>query len=193
MKTYRILFLITYLLALGGLIQAQEVKPAPDLKQKTKTFQNNRRFSVDYDKFKDSTHVSVGPFNIGSDSEYVFSNARLGMQADFFFSGQVLNDFVQDIYLVFHSGGRKLRFSDHRDLFAIVDGQRMELGQGERSSDVLRGGSVSETLIFKVPTDTFNKIANAKAVEMKVGPTELKLKDEHLIAFRDLLSLMKEE
>jgi hypothetical protein len=44
-----------------------------------------------------------------------------------------------------------------------------------------------------LPIDTFRKIANAKAVELKVGSVESKLKDEHLLAFRDLLSLAKPE
>jgi hypothetical protein len=192
MKFSRVIFSLALIFAFGGLMLAQDTKPSSDLKQKIKTFKNNRRFSVRYDKFKNSTHVSVGPFNIGGDKAYIFSGAMLGMGADFFFQGQTLKEGVEEIYLVFDSRSKDWRFLDGRDLYAIVDGERMELGKGERSSDVRRG-SVSELIIYKLPIDTFSKIANAKAVELKVGSIELKLKDEHLIAFKDLLSLTKVE
>jgi len=65
----------------------------------------------------------------------------------------------------------------------------MELGEGDRDSDVRRLGSVSELLIYRLPADAFYQIATAHNVELKLGNLKLTLKDEHLEAFRDLYSL----
>jgi hypothetical protein len=117
------------------------------------------------------------------------------MDAEFSFGGQIVQEDVSVVLLVFSSysafRGAGWTFVDHRDLYGIIDGKRMELGEGAWKSHV--GNLSSEELIFTLPIATLRKIAEAKTVELKVGVVELKLKEEHLIAFRDLLSLTKRE
>jgi hypothetical protein len=83
-----------------------------------------------------------------------------------------------------------------RTLYAIIDGERQELGIGIREVQDERGfvaamGGVrkSERLSFPMERDVFARIAKAKIVEMKIAQFEFKLKDEHRQAFRDLMSL----
>ena len=182
MKPWRLILILTCTIMIGGLSFGQETKPSTDLKQKIKTFKNSKRFAVDYDKFKDETHVHVGPF----------FTMPLGMSAHFFFKGQTVQEDIDKIYLTFHSYSSDWRFLNDRTLYAIIDGERTELRDADRSSDISLG-SVSETLIYTLPTDTFRKIAEAKTIQLRVGSVEVKVKDEHQIAFKDLLTLTKRE
>lgn len=190
MNLWRMVLCITCIMIFSGLTIAQNTKPSTDLKQRIKTFKNRGRFSVSYDKFKDITDVSVGPFAISP-----VRSSVVAMDADFFFGGQTLQEDVTAIHLVFTSYSAyrtgEWTFGEHRELYAIIDGERMELGEGSWKSHI--GGLSSESIIFTLPIATFRKIAEAKLVELKVGSVELKLKDEHLIAFKDLLSLTKRE
>ena len=202
MKLWCMILCIACTVILSGLTIAQETKSPPNLKARIKLFKNTKRFSVSYDKFKDITEVSIGPFAVSP-----VKGSVLGMYADFSFSGQTVREDVSTIRLTFSSfeaarGGR-WTFADHRNLYGIIDGERLELGEGawtphsdrEHHSIIFAaaGSPSEEELIFTWPIATFRKIAEAKVVELKVGATEIKIKDEHFIAFKDLLSLTKRE
>lgn len=161
--------------------------PAPqDLESKIKTFRNSKRFSVKYDKFRDDTHVSVGPFFVGGTKAYVWRGLKLEMSAHIFLDRQP----VKYVYLRFASHTRDWTFLKNSEMLALVDGERMQFGEGERDSDIRRGG-VSESLVYSIPLEQFAKIGQATNAELKIGTVELALKDEHKEAFRDLLSLAR--
>jgi len=94
---------------------------------------------------------------------------------------------------------------ESRELYAIIDGERVRFGIGERESDIPTGFAaglatlgtgrvmVHERLMYKLSREDFSKLANSKSVELKVGNYEFKLKDEHQQAFRDLMSLAAPE
>lgn len=155
-----------------------------DLKERIKTFRNNGRFSVTYNKFQDYTRVMVGPFFVGGSTAHFMSGFQLEMSASFIKEGKPINE----IYLLFRARGKDWTFLKSRDLYALVDGERMSFGEGDWDSDVSRRGT-SELIIFTVPIEAFAKIGKAQSVELKAGRVELTLKDEHKEAFRDLLSL----
>lgn len=157
-----------------------------DLDQRIKTFRNSGRFSVKYNRFEDYTNVSVGPFFVGGTSSYVTRGFQLEMSASFIKDGKPINT----VYLIFRSKSKEWTFLKSRELYALVDGERMSLGEGDRDSDI-RFGSVSELMIFPIPLEAFTKVAKAQSAELKIGRIELTLKDEHKEAFRDLLSLSK--
>jgi hypothetical protein len=157
---------------------------APMVKRDPSTFRNKSRFSTQYDKFKDETHVSVGPFFVGGN---VWSGFQLEMSPHFFSKGHITGQ-PTVFYLAFRSSSKDWTFLHSRDLYAIVDGERLELGEGDHDSDIRLGG-VREWLIYRLSPDVFYKMGTAHHVELKVGNLELTLKDEHLEAFRDLYSL----
>jgi hypothetical protein len=72
----------------------------------------------------------------------------------------------------------------------VADGQRYDLGPGQSKDYEIRRHRVSELMVYKIPLDTFTSIANAKSAELQIGQKEISLKDEHLEAFRDLISLI---
>lgn len=169
---------LMFLLLLASPLHAQGIK------QKIKTFRNSKRFIVKYDKFKNRTWVSVwfatgSKFGGALSGEVSFQGEEPEGKADYFFA--------------LASYSRSWRFLDEsdRELYAIIDGERMRLGIGDRDSSIMPGASVREDITFKLDAETFAKIANSKSVELKVGLIEFKLKDEHQEAFRDLISLTK--
>jgi hypothetical protein len=79
---------------------------------------------------------------------------------------------------------------DERELFVVADGQRLRLGRmalatqnvaSDRGIDVMK-----EVLEVSVPYQTFNTIALAQTVEIKVGKTVFALQEKNLDALRDL-------
>jgi len=84
---------------------------------------------------------------------------------------------------------------DERDLAVVADGEQFKLGtmalvkHGVNSTqliDVMR-----EVLDVSVPYQTFNKIARAQTVEMKVGKTMFELQEKNIAALRDLNNRVK--
>jgi hypothetical protein len=174
-----------YLISCGLLVLALCVYPCAqgqtnELQQRIKTFRNNKRFEVKYDRFKDETHVSVGPFYP--------DHKAVGMEAHFFFKGKEPGEPIKDVYFILRAYGRDWRLLNSRTLYGIINGARIEFGEGQRHSNI-QLGSVSETLTFIMPMESFAKIASAKSAELKISSIEFALNDEHFAAFRDFLSL----
>lgn len=173
-----------------SLLMASSLLAQDTIKSKVKTFRNGKRFTVNYDKFKDRTWVSVW---------FATGDTRRGglLRGQITFEGEVPTGKVTYFFIVesYSANWRYLDESD-RELYAIIDGERFRFGTGERDGNVSTGRytrsvSVHEQISFRLDEDTFTKLANGKSVELKIGPIEFKLKDEHQEAFRDLISLAK--
>lgn len=174
-------FILTSVCAAGCL--AQSVKPEPSkIKLKHKS-----RISMDYDKFKDETTVTVGPYFLSSGLDLVMTNSQFEILGMFIFTGQKLAAPIDVLTIAFISSSKDWQFLNDQDLYVLVDGERLNLGKARRNSNV-KLGRVKEMLAVDVGFDVFSSIANGTKVEMKLGPKELKLKDEHLEGFRDLAS-----
>lgn len=182
MKVASLLLLLTLVCPLVMAAQSPGVT-TEQLKERTKTFRNNKRFSVEYDRFKNLTHISVGPFRV---EDGLVSG--LSVEAWFTFKGTTRPAETTTVYLTVSRYGSGWAFLDDRRLLAIIDGQRLDFGEGDRESSVRRGG-VSEALYYDMPFERFEQVANAKSVEMRIASKEFTLKDEHREAFRDLISL----
>lgn len=159
-----------------------------DLKTRTKTFRNSKRFSVEYDKFKDQTLAHVGPFAISS------KGGMVGLYARFLFKGSRVKEPVDTFYLGIVRYGRRWQFLHTDKVYLLIDGERFAI-DAARGSRI--GGSraylTEEWLTVPVDAATFQKLASGKIAELKAGNIEAALKDEHLEAFRDLISLTRSE
>lgn len=188
----RRVFLSALVLAslLAGAAPCRAQQPA--LRERTKKFKNSRRWDVRYDKFDDVTTVRVGPFFVSA--ELLNPNNNLQLYTGFSFAGSGEPKTVEEFQLLFVSNSDdRWNYLDDSTLKAIVDGERVSLGEATRKSDVGRRlfGEINlkESLLLRVPRATFERLARAERVEMRLGRKEIKIKDEHLQAFRDLLSL----
>lgn len=153
--------------------------PAPQdaaLKAKIKTFRNYKKFSVEYDRFKDRTSIDVGQFWVQG----------LKMSLTLSFKGQDPREPVSQVFFFFR--GPRARVYD--SAFMIIDGARFELSDvNQVSRGVISGTQPSAMLTMQ--WDLFQRLANSKTAEMQIGTVEIKFEDEHLQAFRDLISLVK--
>jgi hypothetical protein len=79
---------------------------------------------------------------------------------------------------------------DQRELIIVADGETLKLGKmglvkqdldTDRLLDVMK-----EVLEVSIPYQTFNKIAHAEIVEIKVGNTMFELREKNMAALRDL-------
>ena len=174
---------LTYSAPLVGI--GQSLKPPPS-KFKLK---HKSRIGMTYDRFKDQTTVTVGPYFLSSGMDIVMTNSQFQLMALFTFDGQTLRKQVEKASIGFHSSSKDWKFLKDSSVYVLADDQRFDLGTAERDSDV-RIGRVSEILAVDVPYETFTKIANSSKVDMRFGNKEIKLKDEHLEGFRDLASRM---
>lgn len=84
---------------------------------------------------------------------------------------------------------------DERELFVVADGQRLKLGRmGLVTQDVASDRGIDrmkEVLEVLVPYQTFNTIARAQTVEIKVGKTVFALRGKNLDALLDLNNRVK--
>jgi hypothetical protein len=112
------------------------------------------------------------------------------MTARFLYPGQILTEPVSFFALWFQASGQKWEFLKSRQLYALIDGERFDLGEGLHDGDVQRRG-VSESLGFVIAAEVFKKMGTGSVVELRIGDFELTLKDEHKEAFRDLYSLSR--
>lgn len=107
------------------------------------------------------------------------------------FTGTVLLPGIKEpqfsMSLISHTA--EWRFQKNHALFALVDGERLALGDGQNDGNVGLGDGVSEHLVFNLTQEQFAKVANGKSVEIQLGGFERKLKPEHIQKFKDLVSL----
>lgn len=84
---------------------------------------------------------------------------------------------------------------EQRELSVVADGEQVKLGKMQLiKQDVASNRTVEvmkEVLEVSMPYQTFNKLARAETVEMKVGNTLFELRDKNLAAFRDLNNRVK--
>jgi len=102
-------------------------------------------------------------------------------------------DYVRQasLQIIFQTDDWDQRHSlSQRDLSIVADGVTYRVGRmtlAGLSTDTL----MTETLEVRLPYATFVKIAKAEVVEMKVGPSQFELRQQNIVAFRDMLNRVK--
>lgn len=167
--------LMTTAICLG---QGSPVETAPTAKIETT-----------YDSARDQTTVRLAPVQISAEKDKYHS---LHMAPSFSFPGRqsqlpsIINFELQtvvkvrlldsDLYVVFVIDGETIHLSSNRWAIARpVPGRRW----------------VGERLVFRMPYETFLKIANAKEFEMKFDGVKFEVGERQLRMLRDLAARMK--
>jgi hypothetical protein len=153
---------------------------------------------IEYDKFKDTTFVKVKPMSIGSPTFQAIAGG-LEIWAMFGSKGQKITK-PETITLKITSVSNAFKHIDERTrkLIVLADGEKFDLGtmqienMGRGASFSRYSGDLVEEMGVFVSQESLAKIANAKKVEMQLGSKEFNLKDKHLDALRELLSLISE-
>lgn len=165
-----------------ALLLLQPIVQTDAIKQKVKTFRNHKKFSVQYDRFKDVTDITVGGFYIKNQRRY----GRLDTSVMLSFRGQTPPDRIERVYFFFE--GPSARVYDHS--IVLIDGERFELQNTDQISHGIVAGTRPQAMLI-MDWGIFEKLAYSKSSELQIGTAEIRFEDEHLQAFRDLLSLAK--
>jgi len=166
--------------------------PAPDYDAKIET---------KYDGFNNETVVTLKKMGItcggGKGMESALKQTCVSLVLSLHCPGVQL-DYVRyaKLQLIFETKNWDQRHPlEERDLLVVADGEKLKLGammlseQGVTTNqliDVMR-----EVLEVSLPYQTFQKIARAKTVEMRVGKTMFELQDKNVVALRNLNNRVK--
>jgi hypothetical protein len=149
-------------------------------------FHHSLTIKTHYDRFKDQTLIDTDY------DPYPHTFPSMHIRAFFGFNGRTLTTTPDTLFFEIMSASDEAKFAgEPPQLTALVDGQRMSLGNMYRSNfEVSEAGAVYEYLVTTLKTQDFFKLVNSRSVEMQVGIDEFKLTENQLEALRDLASRM---
>ena len=201
------LLMITLLIfCFSVLVFAQTENTTPktleDLKQQTKSFKDRRQYEVRYDKFEDLTLVRFSGNNLVTSGEQfgaLLGKAMAGssdprgvpmllLGAGFIFTGDTLKESPKDYLIYFDYSGESWAFLKSSKLIFLVDGERIQFGEGEVDRTIKKRG-VAEIIGFKALRADLLKIGSGKSVELKIGSLARKLKSEQAQMFSNIVKL----
>jgi hypothetical protein len=154
------------------------------------------RITKGYDRFKDSSFVSLDVMPVYTPSLYTKVNKQphFYINASFDLAGGETNPKFFSIGF-FTKQLQGYWFGENRDLIFLADGERIPIGTPSWDGNVTSTNFLNitinitnEVMTIGVPTDVFLRIANAKSVEFQLGNLEGQLSGKHLEAFRNLIS-----
>jgi hypothetical protein len=123
-----------------------------------------------YDKFKDETTVLV-EVKVKDNGKPRNKLDNLKLITAFSYDGQTLKNDIDSFVVEFSQGNQSWRFLRSHGLIMIVDGEREDFGKGDHEGEVMTRG-VFERVTFLFSRKIFEKMVNAKTVELQLGPYE---------------------
>jgi hypothetical protein len=142
-----------------------------------------------YDKFKDQTTVRLRPQTI---RQITRPPEELSLSVETTYKGERATK-PKDVDLIFESAAERYIYYNKADVFFVVDGKRIEAGTAYMMNAFPSPNLVKVKLKLTLPFDTFSEIAKGKEVELKIGPTEIRLAEKDLKALRAFATSVGEE
>jgi hypothetical protein len=155
-------------------------------------FKHGGKIQATYDRAKDQTVVAIQPYGVNVNLHD--PTESVAVTAGFIHPGQTLASrpqFIEFGVISQSRGGWEFEREKDRELTLVIDGEAIPLGGMKLlvARRILLGATYyREDLAYTMPYEGFVRMANAKKVSVKVGKTELKLKNDLLEALRDLIS-----
>lgn len=179
--------------------------PSGQQKQKPKT-----KVVATYNDLKKETIARVGPFELWKPLENSLSGgisvASVDLLVSFSYPGKKIVTPKLVTVMIFSTSEKTGAFPsqafgdfEKRRAFSVLTASgRHDFGEMEMvGSSKGRGFSktflVTEVLKKELPLNDFEQIAESEKAEIKIGDRKFKLTKQHLEAFRNFVSLMKEE
>jgi hypothetical protein len=141
-----------------------------------------------YDRFEGKTNVQLDFMQVtGGKFDGIYLNAAYQCLGD------VLYCKPERVYLGVLIAIKDYRYDLPANLIVLADGEHFPLGKmlNLGTVDMLPGWKIGGTsLLIGMPYETFQKVAKAKKVEMRLDSTEVELQEAHRSAFKDFALLM---
>ncbi|HYG80721.1 MAG TPA: hypothetical protein VD861_10055 [Pyrinomonadaceae bacterium] len=172
------------------------------------------KVETEYDGKKDETVARIGPFVLWKASQNPLSGevnyGEVSLSASFSSPGKKIATPKFVTIKIFAASqerggfegkgffGKEYELSVTTDSGPSTFGKMVLLGvTREKAAGNALGTSslvvVKETIVKPIPFDDFARLARSEKVEIKIGERKFKLKKDHLVAFRDFVSLMEQE
>jgi hypothetical protein len=159
------------------------------IEQQIATFESPKQYQYKYDKFKDYTSVLTAPQNLKPiDKKKGVEYGLAAFYAMGFSGSETDKKGSPEFQLGIASYSSDWRFLRATKLILLIDGERLDLGNGRRSSSVGRG-SVTEYLTYTLSADDLDRIGKSSTVELQVGNFEGRLSDESLRIAKNIRTL----
>jgi hypothetical protein len=192
----RFIWLLAVVTTCATLGLAQDANTTPQ-----RIFTHNGKIETSYDQAKETTTVRLIPMQVNGEplasSNYVGSD-EARFNASFTYSGRTLRAQPKRVLLSLISTSENWKYTDFRKLTALVDGKRLKLGPLEHVPSFTVNAPanshfddyISQEIALSLPYETFLRIANGQQVQIRMGPREFELGQNHLEALRDLATWM---
>jgi hypothetical protein len=148
-----------------------------------------------YDKFKDSTIVSIvspihdlNPANRIRNSKLEGYIAYVDLLAAFSYEGQQPRK-PSSIDLAFKVMASSPLFGSNPTFIVIADNKRFRLGNMSQAITRVSLRSIEEFTSISVPLSTFSEIADANSVEVQIGNIDFPLSEDNLRSLRMISGL----
>jgi hypothetical protein len=195
----RLLAITFCLLIIGGTASQTQMnafhrpKPTATHGSANQTPNHDGKIESKYDGFAHETTITLKKMRVTCGRmKGNFKDACVSLVAKLHCPGIQL-DYVRQasLQIIFQTDDWDQRHSlSQRDLSVVADGVTYRVGRmtlASLSTDTL----MTETLEVTLPYATFVKIAKADVVEMKVGPSQFELRQQNIVAFRDMVNRVK--
>lgn len=180
------------LLALGTIATAAQDKPVlatnpPPMAPKETVLKTEGSAGVYYQEYKD---ISVAR----NRAIQLFRNETGWGQisASFTSSGKALSK-PSTINIGIFIAAKDRVYVDDRRLELSADGKNVFNGSSQVSDGRTNGREIYSSLKVEFAFKDFKKLAKAKKITLKVGPTQFELMKEMTVGFRDLVALAEEK
>ncbi len=162
---------------------------------------HNGKAQTSYDQNKAITTVRLYPMQVYGEplaSSTYIGGDEASFNASFTYPGRTLRAQPKKVLFSLTSTSQDWKYTDFRELTALVDGKRLKLGPLEQVPSFTVSASanpnsddyISERIAISLPYGTFLQIANGTKVRIRMGPREFKLEHKHLESLRYLATRM---
>ena len=141
-----------------------------------------------YDRFKDQTTVKLKSLVIRQITQ---PPEELSLSVEAIYTGERATR-PKNVDILFESTAPTYIYYNKVDVAFIVDGKPVEAGTAYMINAFPSPNLVKVKLKLTVAFDMFSEIASGEVVEMKIGPTEIKLAEKDLKALRAFASIFGE-
>ncbi len=147
-------------------------------------------FEVSYNKFNDLTSVGFNHFVSDLFILKGRTRANLSFDVNFYFSGNELKYPADKYSFSINSAADEWKFLRSTKLIFLIDGNRFEVGDGERHTSILDSGTVLEHLYYEISKTDLERIADAKSVELQVGIEQVKMTKNQQYLIKNFIVLL---
>ena len=179
-------FFISLLILILTFAAFSQSKSNEQIEKQIKNLNVEKSINLVYDEAGGTTKIIAFGKDFGRDADKRARVQGFSFGIAFLYAGKTLKAAPNELNLTFWVQTKKPQFAQSHHLTVFAGNETLDLGDARYS---VRSGEEMEYLNFKIPRETFTKIANASDAKIKIGSAEFKLTPEHLKLFAAMVKI----